>query len=77
LSRYVAITFVVLALFAFACKSDRKSKNDEIAACTATGGHWSEGGCNDNGHCDKTSGMDPGDDDDGDEEPDEVDASAS
>jgi hypothetical protein len=48
---------MILALLA--CKSDRPKKNDEIAACTSTGGRWVEGGCNDNGHCEKTAGMGP------------------
>ena len=57
------VLFVLLALGVLACKSSTsKNKNDQIAACTNTGGHWVEGGCNDDGHCEKTSGMGPSDD---------------
>jgi len=65
------VVFVVLVLLA--CKSSPKNKNDQIAACTNGGGHWSEGGCNDDGHCEKTSGMGPSDDPIEDEPADEVD----
>ena len=54
---------LVLLLVLFACKTERKSKNDDIAACNATGGYWKEGGCNDNGHCEKSTGIAPDDED--------------
>jgi hypothetical protein len=54
---------LVLLFVLFACKTERKSKNDDIAACNASGGYWKEGGCNDSGHCEKTTGMAPDDDD--------------
>ena len=54
---------LVLLLVLFACKTERKSKNDDIAACNASGGYWKEGGCNDNGHCEKSTGIAPTDED--------------
>ena len=60
--RTVVLLAVVVALFA--CKSDRKNKNDDIAACNASGGYWKEGGCNDSGHCEKSTGMSADDDED-------------
>ena len=68
------VVLVLLALAVLACKSSSsKNKNDQIAACTNTGGHWVEGGCNDDGHCEKTTGMGPSDDPVDDEAPEEAD----
>jgi hypothetical protein len=58
-----AAIVVVLLLLAFACKRTRANKNDDIAACQATGGQWVEG-CNDSGRCEKTTGIAPDDEDD-------------
>ena len=71
LRRCFAVAFVMLALFA--CKTGSRSKNDDIAACNASGGHWEEGGCNDSGRCEKSTGngMAPADDDDFNAEPDD------
>lgn len=58
--RSCAAAFVVLALLA--CKTERKSKNDDIAACQASGGTWVEGGCSDHGRCARPNGAAPDDD---------------
>lgn len=42
-----------------ACKRERGNKNDDIAACQASGGSWVEGGCNDDGRCQRPSGAAP------------------
>jgi hypothetical protein len=60
------ISFGIFAMLValFACKRSRPSKNDDIAACNASGGQWVEGGCTDSGRCERPSGMAPDDDDD-------------
>ena len=62
MTRRLAAGFVVV-LVLFACKRERASKNDDIAACQSTGGQWVEGGCNDSGRCEKTTGAAPDDED--------------
>ena len=63
--RRTPLVAALLVIVLFACKSERKSKNDDIAACNASGGYWKEGGCNDSGHCEKSvgNGMAPDDED--------------
>jgi hypothetical protein len=62
--RIPVIVGFVLLILGLACKTERKSKNDDIAACNASGGQWVEGGCNDSGRCEKTTGVAPDEDDD-------------
>jgi hypothetical protein len=67
--RSVVLVLVALVVALLACKSTRANKNDDIAACNASGGYWKEGGCNDSGHCAKSTGMtDDGDELDSEEE---------
>jgi hypothetical protein len=58
------LAYAITLLLLLACKTERKSKNDDIAACNAGGGRWVEGGCSDSGRCEKTMGAAPDDDDD-------------
>ncbi len=53
--RGLVVTIAFLAVLV-SCASSRRNKNDEIAACTASGGRWSEGGCNGTGRCEHSSG---------------------
>ena len=48
-------------------------ESGSLRGINASGGYWKEGGCNDNGHCEKSTGngMAPADDDDFNAEPDD------
>jgi hypothetical protein len=52
--RAITRLFAVVVCLLVACGSSDKQKNDRIAACTASGGQWSEG-CG-NGHCERSNG---------------------
>jgi hypothetical protein len=62
--RLTLILVVVAAVVACSSSDRSKTKNDDIAACTSSGGRWVEGGCNEGGRCERPSPMAPEDNDD-------------